>query len=289
VPLAAPFRRLALVVHPSRPIDRPLEAIHAWADPRGIDVVQLAMDGDGGRSVAPASPPEDGDLVIAIGGDGTVLWALRASAERRAPVLGVACGSLGALSAVAAQDVPDTLDRTWAGEWIPRALPVLHVRSDTGAQAWAANDFVVLRRGGGQLVGEVQVDGERYVRVAGDGIIAATPLGSSAYTMATGGPVLAAGTDAFVCTPVAMHGGCAAPLVVPGSARVTIAVTPGHAGFDVELDGQRRPLEGTTFELTFGADRLTLVGFAEAGRGLTGLRRRGLVTDSPRVVARDGR
>jgi predicted transcriptional regulator len=210
VPPAQQLRRLALVVHPTRPIDVPLAALNAWASARGIDVVQATMDGDAGRSVAPASRLTAHDLVVAIGGDGTVLWALRASIEHRAPVLGVACGSLGALSLVSADDLHDALDRVWAGDWIPRPLPVLRIAGDTGAEAWAANDFVVLRRGGGQLVAELAVDGERYVRMAGDGLVVATPLGSSAYTMAVGGPVLAAGTEAFACTPIAMHGGSAA-------------------------------------------------------------------------------
>jgi NAD+ kinase len=289
VPSVTPWRRLALVVHPTRPIDAVIAALHAWADPRGVPVVQLGMDGDAGRVVAPRDALASGDLVVAVGGDGTVLWALRGSAEHRAPVLGVACGSLGALSAVGADEVGATLDRIWAGDWTPRPLPVLRVTSDTGTTAWAVNDFVVLRRGGGQLVAELAVDGERYVRVAGDGLVVATPLGSSAYTMAAGGPVLAAGTEAFVCTPIAMHGGSAAPLVVPASSRATITVSPGHAGFDIEVDGQRRPVPGERFDVVLEPGHLTLVAFADAGRGLTGLRRRNLITDSPRVVARDGR
>jgi NAD+ kinase len=284
-----PLSRLALVVHPTRTIDAVVAAVHAWADPRGIDVVQLGMDGDAGREVAPRSPSRPGDLIVAIGGDGTVLWALRGSAEHRVPVLGVACGSLGALSVVGTGDVATALDRVTAGDWVARSLPVLQVEGDTGETAWAVNDFVVLRRGGGQLIAELEVDGERYVRIAGDGLVVATPLGSSAYTMAAGGPVLAAGTEAFACTPIAMHGGCAAPLVVPARSRATLTVDPGHAGFDVEIDGQRRPLDGTRFEVSFASDRLTLVTFADAGRGLTGLRRRGLITDSPRVLARDAR
>ena len=78
------------------------------------------------------------------------------------------------------------------------------------------------------------------MRLAGDGLIVATALGSSAYSMAAGGPVLAAGTPAFVCTPLAMHGGSAPPLVVPGDAVVTVDVHPGFAGFDVEVDGRQR-------------------------------------------------
>jgi NAD+ kinase len=285
----AVLRRVALVVHPARPVDGALETLTRWAAAHGVDVVQLAVDGDRHRDVAPLGTVEGGDLVVAVGGDGTVLAALRAAAAKGAPVLGVACGSLGALTAVAAEQLADKLGRVWDGEWTARSLPALSIRSADGRQEWAANDFVVVRRGAGQLVADVAVDDELYARVAGDGVVVATALGSSAYSMAAGGPVLAAGTAAFVVTPLAMHGGSAPPLVVPGDAVVTVEVRPGFAGFDVEIDGRQRVGEARRFELALHPDKLTLVTFGTAGRGLSGLRERRLITDSPRVLARDDR
>ena len=278
--------RVALVVHPTRAIDGALATLRRWSDERGVAVAQLAVQGDGDRSVAAPGALEPGDLVVALGGDGTVLSALRAAAASDAPVLGIACGSLGALSAVTADHLAAALDRVWAGDWTPRALPAIAV--DGGAE-WAANDFVVVRRGAGQLVVELSVDDELYARLAGDGLIVATPLGSSAYSMAAGGPLLAAGTAGFVCTPLAMHGGSAPPLVVPADATATVVVKPGFAGFDVEIDGHDRDLAGPRFALTLHPDKLTLVTFAASGRGLAGLRKRRLVSDSPRILARDER
>jgi NAD+ kinase len=285
----AVLRRVALVVHPARPVDGALETLTRWAAANGVDVVQVAVDGDRHRDVAPLGTVEDGDLVVAVGGDGTVLAALRAAAAKGAPVLGVACGSLGALTAVAAERLADKLGRVWEGEWTARSLPALSIGSADGRQEWAANDFVVVRRGAGQLVADVAVDDELYARVAGDGVVVATALGSSAYSMAAGGPVLAAGTAAFVVTPLAMHGGSAPPLVVPGDAAVSVEVRPGFAGFDVEIDGRQRVGEARRFELALHPDKLTLVTFGTAGRGLSGLRERRLITDSPRVLARDDR
>jgi NAD+ kinase len=287
---AAPLpTRLALVVHPTRVVDRALAALVGWSDERGVPLVQLAVGGDGGRSLAAAGALEPGDLVLALGGDGTALSALRAAAPRDAPVLGIACGSLGALSAVKAEDVAGALDRVWAGDWTPRSLPALAVDDGSGRAEWAANDFVVVRRGAGQVVAELSIDDELYARVAGDGLIVATALGSSAYSMAAGGPVLAAGTPAFVCTPLAMHGGSAPPLVVAADATATVVVQPGFAGFDVEIDGHDHDLEGARFALTLHMDKMTLVTFGPSDRGLTGLRKRLLVFDSPRVLARDER
>ena len=202
-------KRVALVVHPTRPVDGALATLSRWAGAHDVEVVQLAVNGNRRRHAA-AGTLQDGDVVVAVGGDGTVLAALRAAAAQSAPVLGVACGSLGALTAVAADQLAEKLDRFWAGEWTARSLPALAIGGAEGApDDWAANDWVVTRHGAGQLVADVSVDDELYVRLAGDGLVVATALGSSAYSMAAGGPVLALGTAAYVCTPLAMHGGSA--------------------------------------------------------------------------------
>jgi NAD+ kinase len=282
-----PFRRVAVVVHPTRPIDRALAALRDWTQAQGRELVQL--DAAGSRpGVAPAATVGTADLVVALGGDGTVLGALRAAAPTHTPVLGVACGSLGALSAVTADELTGALDRFRAGDWTMRSLPTLAIASDAG-EDWAVNDFVVVRRGAGQVAVHVTVDDELYTRLAGDGVIVATALGSSAYSMAAGGAVIASGTPAFLCTPLAMHGGSAPPLVVPGDSTLAIDVHSGYAGFEVEIDGQRRGWSATRFSFTLQPQRLSLVTFAPPGRGLAGLRRRGLITDSPRIRARDER
>jgi NAD+ kinase len=279
--------RIALVVHPTRAIENAVGALRRWAGERDLDLVQLPTGGEVTRRVAPLSELAAGDLVVAVGGDGTVLTALRAAVG--APVLGVACGSLGALSAVPAGEIVAALERFEAGDWTPRALPALAIARPDGAGDWALNDFVVLRRGSAQLTAAVTVDDEPYVRLAGDGLIVATALGSSAYSMAAGGPILAADTPAFVCTPLAMHGGSAPPLVVPASATVTIDVNPSHGGFEVEIDGHRRPPASGRFDVTLSGDRATLVTLDPPGHGIVAFRRRRLVTDSPRILARDDR
>ena len=136
------------------------------------------------------------------------------------------------------------------GDWKARRLPALAIRPVGAPEQWAANDFVVVRRGGGQVLVDVSVDGELYVRLAGDGLIVASPLGSSAYSMAAGGPLLTSGTPAIVCTPLAMHGGSAPPLVVPATAEVRVEVHPSFAGFDVEIDGHTYPLQALDYRLS---------------------------------------
>src|SRR5437764_935480 len=186
-----PPRRLALIVHPKRPVAEPLAVVEGWAAQQGIDVVEVHTPGSLDRHLARDSTAEPGDLMIALGGDGTVLSALRAGAPVDAPVLGVACGSLGMLTAVRAEAVGDALERVHAGDWTPRRLPALSIHPAGGSDEWAVNDFVAVRHDAGQLVANVSVDGELYVRLAGDGLIVSTALGSTGYSMAAGRPVLA--------------------------------------------------------------------------------------------------
>jgi NAD+ kinase len=273
-------RRLAVVVHPSRPLDRALATLEAWASRHGVDVVQVRMK-EVERDVFPRAELAAGDLVVALGGDGTALSALRAAIGVDAPVLAVACGSVGALSAVTGDELGPALDRMRTGDWTACSVPALMV-----GRSFALNDFVVVRRGAGQIVAEVDVDGELYVRVAGDGLIVATPLGSSGYTMAAGGPLLPLRTAAFVVTPLAMHGGSAPPLVLPADAVLTIDVHPSYAGFDVEFDGQRQMLDERSFRLTLQPDGAMLARLSDTDRGLTRLRERGLIADSPRALVR---
>jgi NAD+ kinase len=281
--------RVALVVHPTREIAGALGTMERWAGEHGLDIVQIAALGASDREVARRGELATTDLVVALGGDGTVLAALRAAAHENAPVLGVACGSLGALTAVHADRLQHALERVLGGDWTPRRLPALAIHPADEPPEWALNDFVAVRRGAGQVVVNLSVDDELYVRLSGDGLIVASPLGSSAYSMAAGGPVLASGMPALVCTPLAMHGGHAPPLVVPASTDVRIEVQPSFAGFDIEIDGHRYPLEALDYRLTLHDEKVTLVSFGELGLGIPGLRERGLITDSPRVLARDER
>jgi NAD+ kinase len=281
--------RLALVVHPSRPVTTPLETLERWAQEHEVDVVQIRTDGGTDRELAPRGELEEGDLVITLGGDGTVLAALRAAAPIGVPVLGVACGSLGALTAVHADDLEHALGRFRGGDWKERRLPALAVRPSESSEAWAVNDCVILRRGAGQAVLNLYVDDELYVRLAGDGLIVATPLGSSAYSMAAGGPLLTQSTPAVVCTPIAMHGGSAPPLVIPAGAVARVEIHESFAGFEVQLDGHASPLQDREYRISIEPEKVALVDFGDEEHMLSGLRRRGLIADSPRVLARDAR
>jgi len=284
--------RLGLVVHPRRDLRKALETLQGWSDERGIDVVQVPAAGQE-RRVAEPGDPATCDVIVALGGDGTTLAALHTGAAVGKPVMGVACGSLGALTAVTGDDLEDALDRVAAGDWTARVLPALAVDSDGAGTLNGMNDLVVVRQGAGQISAEVRVDDELFIRFAGDGLVVATPLGSSAYTLAAGGPVLAPGGWGFVLTPISAHGGCCPPLVAAGESRLEIALHPGHGGARVELDGQIQarvdPHAPRTLVVGLRPDHARLVALGGEETLLTGLRRRRVIIDSPRMLAREVR
>ena len=285
------FDRIGIVVHPSRELDRALTTLREWAARHGAEVVQVPTPGLE-RRVAPEGDAATCDLVIALGGDGTTLAALHAAARANRPVLGVACGSLGALTACHADRLRAALAEVAAGDWSPRRLPALVVERD-GAQAMALNDLVLVRAGAGQVMVEVELDGERLVRFAGDGLIAGTPLGSTAYTLAAGGPMLAPGAIGLVLTPLAAPGGVCPPLATGTHNRVAITLDPGHGGARMEIDGRVHTalerLRPVTFALSLRPEFATLVSLGDQESLIAGLRRRRIIIDSPRVLARDDR
>jgi NAD+ kinase len=288
---ADPFDRIGLVVHPRRELSNALATIREWAERQGSEVVQLRSPGQE-QEVAPRGEVGACDLVLALGGDGTTLAALRAAAPLGRPVVGIACGSLGALTAVTADRIEHALDRISRGDYEQRRLPALVAEHD-GEELTALNDLVLVRDAAGQVMFEVKVDGERFIRLAGDGLLAATPLGSSAYTLAAGGPMLAGGAGGLVLTPLAPHGGVCPPLVTGPETEVTVIFETGNGGARVELDGQVHSelaqRQKATFTLRLDPEFATLVSLGEEESTIAGLRRRRILMDSPRVLARDDR
>jgi NAD+ kinase len=287
-PTIGDLRRVGVVVHPTRDVDEPIGEVFDWARAREVVVGQIAF-GNSGRSVAERVDPDEQDLIIAIGGDGTTLHAIRSGARKERPVLGVACGSLGALTTVPAHHVGHALDRFAKGDWVVKKLPALAIRVDGDAVEQAFNDLVLVRQGEGQLRVSASVDGTLFARFAGDGCIASTPVGSSAYTIAAGGPLLPVGLQAFALTPLPTHGGFRPPLVIHGESELVLEVVSGFGGARLEIDGQVRQLNAKRLSIRFSENAATVVSFTDQHPFLTQLRDRGIISDSPRIIADDER
>jgi NAD+ kinase len=284
-----PLRRIGLVVHPIRDIHETFQAVRSWSDSHDVEIVQVPVLGQQ-QELAPEGEASGCDVIVAIGGDGTTLAAIRAAAAVERPVLGVACGSLGALTGVASEDVLDALERFSRGEWKPYELPGLEILFGDSEQLTAFNDLALVRGGEGQARTSIHLDGVLYARLAGDGCVVSTAIGSSAYSLAAGGPLLAPGAAAFLLTPLPTHGGSCPPLVVPAGGRLELEVRPASGGVRLEVDGkvaETYELEKLTIEMRSHA--ATIVGFDGQESLLGGLRRRGIIIDSPRILAEDQR
>ncbi len=275
---------IGVVVHPSRNIDAPLDRLRSWTAAHDVTVVQVVVPGQD-RTVADAGDVSDCDLIVSIGGDGTMLAATRAAVAADLPVLGVSCGSLGVLTGVGSDALPAALDRFREGDWLPHVVPALTVARADGPDLFAFNDVSIVRNGIGQVRVTSRVDGVLFSRLAGDGCIVSTALGSSAYSLAAGGPLLAPGTEAFVLTPLPAHGGSRQALIVAAASELTLELTAGRGGARMEIDGQVAGSDPHDLTIRLRPGVATLVAFADQEPVFTALRRRGIIADSPRIVA----
>ena len=179
----------------------------------------------------------DPDLIVALGGDGTMLRALRGCLAAPAPVFGVNFGRVGFLTSIRGSELDQGLARVFAGDFKVVELCTLAVRFDDGPEV-AVNDVVVTSSQPGRMVElEWEIGGEALGRQPCDGLICSTPTGSTAYNLSSGGPVLMWGLDAMAITFVAPHSLQARPLVVPRGLGLRVTNRTPDVPVSVLVDG----------------------------------------------------
>jgi NAD+ kinase len=280
----APPRRLSLVLHPRRDVRAAVEFVMAWAAATGIALCGLddarLPDAVGRREAADVA--KDCDLVLALGGDGTLLGALRSAAPLGVPVLGVNLGRVGYLTEVDGEQLPEALDAIATGAFAVEERFTLSVawHEDGHLREQVAYNDVVLSRvpGHGQAALGLSVDGQLLVRYASDGVIAATPSGSTAYSFAAGGPIVSPQTRAMIVTPDAPHGLFNRAVVLGDDEWLGVEVLPTSAPVALEVDGQliTEAQPGWTMEVAPNSwpalvVRLGSAGFAERARRKLGI------------------
>jgi NAD+ kinase len=183
------------------------------------------------------------DFVLVLGGDGTLLSAARAVAHADVPILAVNLGSLGFLTEVPLAEMYSTLDAVSQGQCPLEERSVLQcqvIRSEECiAQHFALNDVVVNKSAISRLVDfDLMIDGVFVFSYKADGVIIATPTGSTAYSLAAGGPIMMPSVAAFVVTPVCPHSLTHRPLVVTDKAQIELLVESGEEQSFLSIDGQ---------------------------------------------------
>ena len=200
---------------------------------------------------APLIIPGEVDAMLTLGGDGTLLRAARIVEAHPVPILGINLGRLGFLTCCPVEALEDALVRLANGSYLvePRMTLDARVLDVAGREraAWRALNDVVLHKGGFARVVTmwVQANGETVAHYSADGIVLATPTGSTSYNLSAGGPVVFPTLETLLVTPVSAHTLALRPLVLPPTAEITVRVEDGPDELLVTVDGQ----VGATFAL----------------------------------------
>ncbi len=282
-----------MVLRPEREMHATLEVVRVWAAESNVRLAGLADDprlpARCDRRSADALAT-DCDAVLALGGDGTMLAALRLGAAHGTPVLGVNLGSLGYLAEIDAAHVQAALDALAAGDFTiePRAALTFVPEASAGLCSDGAYNDIVLSRvpGHGQAALGLRIDGELLVRYSSDGVIIASPMGSTAYSFAAGGPLVSPRAHGMIVTPDAPHGLFNRAVVLADGECLGVEVLRASAPLSVELDGQLhgRLEPGARIDVrarpdAIGVIRIHTGGFAERARRKLGIRDPAVLAD----------
>ena len=192
----------------------------------------------------------DADFVISMGGDGTFLRAAGRVGNRQIPLLGINMGRLGFLADVLPSEIESTLDRVLSGDYIIEDHTVIKLESDgeeVSCNPFALNDIAVLKRDSASMISiKARVNGDFLVNYRADGLIIATPTGSTAYSLSNGGPIIVPQSGSLCITPVAPHSLNIRPIVINDTGVIELEVESRSHNFLVAVDGRSLKMaEGT--------------------------------------------
>ena len=231
------MERVLILVNPEKPGAREAaESLCPWVESR---VVAQAMD------LAEGPVEAEADLVVVLGGDGSILQAARMLAGREVPVVGINLGKLGYLAEFTAEEFCQRFDDITAGRMPVSRRLMLSVRYEpAGGQATeypVLNDVLVAGGEPHRMVGiAASIDGEPLTIYYGDGVLVSTPTGSTAYCMASGGPLLAPGVEAVVLVPICPHSLTHRPVVLRPETEITLQLSDLQDRAVCVVDGQKQ-------------------------------------------------
>lgn len=255
---AGPVERVLLVTHRSpEVVEGALPSVLSLIGAAGVEILvqerevrkHPSLDGyPRANGVQLRSGGED--LVLVLGGDGSILRALAREAGSGAPVIGINYGRVGFLASIEPRSLESGLRRALAGEYITLELPSLRAKWAEG-EASAVNDLALLRGGEARLADlSFAVDGERVANVRCDGMVCSTPVGSTAYNLAIGGPTVSWGVKCYVISFLAAHHLDARPLILARDETFTVTNASVIGDCDIHSDGQRIGALGPGREIT---------------------------------------
>jgi NAD+ kinase len=246
----------------------------AWLGAHGAapilekETAELVPDLDA-RTARRADLPAQVDLLVVLGGDGTLLSVARAVGDQGTPILGVNLGGLGFLTATTLDEVTPALAAYAEGRMVTEERMMLRARVRRGdevvAEHLALNDAVITKTAMSRIISlSVSVDAQFATAYRADGLIVSTPTGSTAYCLSAGGPIVYPTMDAIVLTPICSHTLTNRPIVLPGGLRIDVTLRSNQEVM-LTVDGQVGVAlrEDDTVELERAASRIRLVRFPE--------------------------
>lgn len=233
---------IGLVLHPERDSAEAVEAVLGWATGKGAAILgsgkQIARLNGAATAVPTAELGRKCDLLVSLGGDGTMLRAMRIADGYGTPVLGVNLGKLGFLAEVDVPDLPAALSAIDRHDFTIE--PRLAIDAQVGpATMTAFNDVAAVRiPGDGSAVVAVHAGGQPFVSYAADAVIVATPTGSTAYSFSAGGPIMSPAVEALLVTPASPHSAYNRGVVLSVTDTVTLEILPTSGRLAIEVDGR---------------------------------------------------
>jgi NAD+ kinase len=242
-------RRVAIVAKPGVSegyFERLVAALEKWK----VEISEVRPDD------APDGATEP-DLVFVLGGDGTMLKASRMYPGR--VLLGVNLGKVGFMSGMIPDEIDAGVEKVWGGGLEVQEYRMLEVRSSGEETQWAANDAVLIKKRPHQLISvDVEVSGEELFAFRCDGFIAATPLGSTAYALSAGGPIISGDAGCYVLVPIAPHALVSRPLVLGEDQVAELKLVDRDALLSLDGDEPREIPAGGHIEIRLSKESVKI-------------------------------
>jgi NAD+ kinase len=267
----ADMKKIGIVTKVSSPhADQVMGQLVPWLVERGV-TVRLQTDyrdlsGPQVTAVDREHVPEGVDMVMVLGGDGTLLATARLLEKTDQPILGINLGSLGFLTELGLEDLFPALERVLAGQYQIEKRVRLETRLDRGGETigryQVLNDVVINKGALARIIDlEAFVDGCEVTIYKADGLIVSTPTGSTAYSLAAGGPIIEPTLDVILVAPICPHTLTNRPLVVPGGSEVELRLLSDSGKVYLTLDGQEGTMlmQGDKVYIKASASKVNLI------------------------------
>ena len=268
-------KSIGILAKPNFPeIKSTLQDVVTWLRARSIEVIldqasAMLLGEQGGYQKTQLA--SKADVLLVLGGDGTMLNAARLAGERSIPILGVNMGGLGFLTEVRLENLYPSLERVFANDFVLDERLMLrthiHRHGETVARGVVLNDVVISKGTLARMIElKIAIQGRFVTNLRGDGLIVSSPTGSTAYSLSAGGPIIDPAVQSLILTPISPHTLTHRPLIVPGNAEIEVTLTSKDDGAMATLDGQVGVAitQGDTVVVQTSENRTRLIRFPES-------------------------